>query len=39
MEIGTKLSNKLETIEYKTPFFGYPVSLNLVNVDILNYPI
>lgn len=39
MEIGTKLSNTVETIEYKTPFFGYPVSLNQINVDILNYPI
>lgn len=39
MEIGTNLSNTLETIEYKTPFFGYPVSLNQINVDILNYPI
>lgn len=39
MKIGYNLSNKLETIEYKTPFFGYPTSLNRVNVGTLIYPI
>lgn len=39
MKIGCNLSNKLETIEYKTPFFGYPTSLNRVNVGPLSYPI
>lgn len=39
MKIGYNLSNKLETIEYKTPFFGYPTSLNRVKVGTLSYPI
>lgn len=39
MNNGTKLSNKLETPSYHTPFFGYPTSLDNESLQILYYPI
>lgn len=39
MNNGTKLSNKLETPSYHTPFFGYPTSLDKESLQILYYPI
>lgn len=39
MQIGTKLSNKLATPSYHSPFFGYPTSLDKVSLQILHYPI
>lgn len=39
MQSGTKLSNKLATPSYHTPFFGYPTSLDKETLQILYYPI
>lgn len=39
MQSGTKLSNKLATPSYHTPFFGYPTSLDKESLQILYYPI
>lgn len=39
MQSGTKLSNKLSTPSYHTPFFGYPTSLDKETIQILQYPI
>lgn len=39
MQSGTKLSNKLATPSYHTPFFGYPTSLDKETLQILHYPI
>lgn len=39
MQVGTQLSKEIKTPTYLTPFFGYPVSLNRVNVEVSFYPI
>lgn len=39
MQVGTQLSNELKSTTYLTPFFGYPTSLDGVNVRVTYYPI
>ena len=39
MQVGTELLSTLKDTTYLTPFFGYPTSLNNVNVAVTEYPI
>lgn len=39
MQVGTELLSTLKDTTYLTPFFGYPTSLNNVNVAVSEYPI
>lgn len=39
MQVGTQLSNELKSTTYLTPFFGYPTSLDRVNVEVTYYPV
>ena len=39
MQVGTELSSKLKNPTYKTPFFGYPTSLDVFNIGVTDYPI
>ena len=39
MQVGTQLSKEIKAPTYLTPFFGYPVSLNRLNVEVTFYPI
>lgn len=39
MQVGTELSSKLKNPTYKTPFFGYPTSLDIYNIGVTDYPI
>lgn len=39
MQIGTKLSKEIKDPSYTSPFFGFPASLDSVNVGVTYYPV